>query len=57
MSATQAIADLLNDTEADDLLVFIGLKNQPIILPSNRCGRKVKRNIHFIRRHSFKSDV
>ena len=57
MSVIEDLAGLLDDTGADDLLVFVGLKSQPIILPNNIGGRKVKRTIHFIRRHSLKRDV
>lgn len=55
MSVIKDLAELLDDTGADDLLVFVGLKSQPINLPNNTGGRKVKRAIHFIRRHSFTS--
>ena len=47
------ISESLADTEADDLMLFIGLTNQPIINPSKTGGRKHKRNIHFIRKHSL----
>ena len=57
MGIVEDLTELMNDTGADELLVFIGLKNQPIILPSKRGGRAVKRNIHFIRRHSLKPDI
>jgi hypothetical protein len=57
MSVLQDLTELMNDTGADELMVFIGLKIQPIILPSNRGGRTAKRNIHFIGRHSIKPEI
>ena len=57
MSVTQDLTDLLNDTKAEEDLVFIGLKNQPILLPSTRGGRTAKRNIHFIRELSLKPNI
>ncbi len=52
MSVLEDFAELLQDTQAEEDLVFIGLKNQPVLLPSKGGGRTAKRNIHFIRRHS-----
>ena len=57
MGMVEDLEDLLNDTQADELLAFIGLKNQPILLPAKKGYRSAKRNIHFIRRHSLKPDI
>lgn len=57
MSVLQDLSDLLHDANTEEDLVFIGLKNQPIILPSKRGGRNVKRNTHFIRRHSINPEI
>ena len=48
---------MLRDTNAEQDRVFIGLTNQPIILPSGEGGRKFKRSIHFVRKHSIKSEI
>jgi len=53
----QELTELLRDTNAEQCRVFIGLTNQPVILPSGKGGRKVKRSIHFIRIHSIKPEI
>ena len=57
MGIVEDLAELLNDTQADDLLASVGLKNQPILLPGKKGYRSAKRNIHFIRRHSIKPEI
>ena len=57
MSILQDLSDLLHDTEAEEDLVFVGLKNQPIMLPSKIGGRTAKRSIHFIRKHSINPEI